>query len=161
MVPANYHPTAVLSVLKRGGSLKSIYLNVLSSDILEYLNEHCPNLETISFLPRCSRPSSTLVARYDWYNDVGALLKTIKVCKIAQNITHIDAWYLVICFFSEKTNLRRLTLNGILMTSRCIVSLSNLWELTDLSFLYIRLEQLIYENQWRTEGWYHYLNWQI
>ena len=68
-------PNSVLAFLKRytSGSLKSIYLNAVNEETLQYLKKNCRNLETISLL---SPVMNSLLEKIP-------LPKTLKVCELS------------------------------------------------------------------------------
>ena len=114
---------SVLAFLKRftSGSLKSIYLNVVSESIVQYLRVNCPNLGTISFFSGSKPPFSTLATRP--IGNIGLLSKFSDICFWPD--------------LAKFTKLRRLTLSDVILSSEYTAALSNLQETRDLSLLRI------------------------
>ncbi|XP_072043356.1 uncharacterized protein [Amphiura filiformis] len=143
---------SVLDFLKKytGGSLKSIYLNVVSRDILTHLKIHCGNLETISFLlandpPDTADLSDSLVTPL-YFPEMMHLPKTIKMCEFSMGKTNglqtekvmILLWKKLIICFANCTNLWRLKLNEVSLSQEGCVALSDS-NMTDLSLFNTRV----------------------
>ncbi|XP_072015252.1 uncharacterized protein [Amphiura filiformis] len=150
---------SVLDFLKKytSGSLKSIYLKVVSKDILTHLKKNCGNLEIISFIsandPVDSADISDFLSRNDpadtsdiylSFPEIIPLPKTIKVCEVswfsfAKNGE--KQWENLMMCFAKCPNLRRLILHGIILTSEVCMALSasKVTELSQLSFLNMRV----------------------
>ena len=131
-------PNSVLAFQKSftSGSLKSIYLNAVSKEILQYLKKNCPNLEIISVL--CPSAMNSLLEEIP-------LPKTIKVCELSfdENLAlpsglEVKQCTLLMLRLENCTNLHRLTLRHMVPSPDGITALSNLRKITDLSFLQIR-----------------------
>ena len=146
-------PYSALAFLKRytSGSLKSVYLNDVSTEILQYLKKNCPNLENISIL----QPLSL----HHFPKEI-PLPKTIKKCNLCFDYT-LRFGYLIAGYSTETmqrckslmfrlgncTNLQRLTFRGIFLSPDNIdgiTALSNLREITDLSFLKVHFVERSY-----------------
>ncbi|XP_072015254.1 uncharacterized protein [Amphiura filiformis] len=139
MFPANKE--SVLDFLKKytSGSLKSIYLNVVSNDILTHLKKNCFNLEIISFLsandPADTAYTSDINASFP---EIMPLHKTVKVCEVSWlPINDKKQWENLMMCFAKCTNLRRLILRNIRLTPEVCMALSDskVTELSQLSFL--------------------------
>ena len=145
-------PNSILAFLKRyiSGSLKSIYLNDVSTEILQYLKKNCPNLKTISVLQPLENHLCEKIP----------LPKTIKVCDLCFNCSltmlgipircsdeylgePVQRFNLLMFCFGNCTNLQRLTLRNIVLPYHDvdgITALSNFQEIRDLSFLRVNFE---------------------
>ncbi|XP_072016206.1 uncharacterized protein [Amphiura filiformis] len=128
---------SVLDFLKKytGGSLKSIYLKVVSNDILTHLQKHCGNLETVSF--SATDPPGTADALDSLDNallEIMPLPKTVKIYEFFQFLPWNEKqWENLIICFAKCTNLWRLKLDGMILTPEACVALSDS-KVTDLSF---------------------------
>ncbi|XP_072023553.1 uncharacterized protein [Amphiura filiformis] len=137
---------SVLDFLKKytSGSLKSIYLKVVSNDILSHLKEHCGNLETISFLS-ATDPLDTADLSDILFTSLNLdtalpfpekipLPKTVKICEFSFVTWNEKQWENLMIRFANCTNLWRLKLDGVILTPEGCVALSDS-KVTDLSFL--------------------------
>ena len=135
-------PNSVLAFQEKytSGSLKSIYLNAVSKEILQYLKKNCPNLEIISVL--CPSATNSLLEEIP-------LPKTIQVCELSFDENRVlsrggvDQCTLLLLRLENCTNLHRLTLRKMTPSPDGITALSNLRKITDLSFLQVRLPRLM------------------
>ncbi|XP_072015253.1 uncharacterized protein [Amphiura filiformis] len=147
MFPADKE--SVLGFLKKytSGSLKSIYLKVVSNDILSHLKKNCGNLEIISFLSAndpvyTARDTADISDIYLSFPEIIPLHKTVKVCEVswlARNDK--NQWGKLMKYLAKCTNLQRLILHGIVLSPEGCMALSDskLTQLSQLSFLNMRV----------------------
>ncbi len=122
---------AVLDFLKKytGGSLRSIYLHVVSLTILAHLKDSYGKLETVSFLSPKYQSKAALhkMTQSDpnldqFHNHVCMVAESVKVLEFALDTSMSDYGELLACFRKLK-NLQRLTMTDV-----------NLWRLPSDSF---------------------------
>ncbi len=145
-----------LAFLRRytGGCLKSIYLRVVSEEILIHLKQNCTNLETISFHSASDPPiaasgvgmvrpnkETSILPRL---HEILPLPKTLKVFSLFHlGVLPFDkgaetSWNTILECFGKCANLYRLTCDEIVLSKGSCAALQES-KITDLSFLNVRL----------------------